>query len=59
HDPKEDFNMHAYSLAPGAAIVTKMAKGITFDRCTFQNLGSAGINMLDGSVGNTVKNKCI
>ncbi|KLU68086.1 MAG: hypothetical protein RHS_6089 [Robinsoniella sp. RHS] len=51
--------MHAYSLAPGAAIVTKMAKGITFDRCTFQNLGSAGINMLDGSVGNTVKNKCI
>ena len=56
HDPKEDFNMHAYSLAPGAAIVTKMSKGITFDRCTFQNLGSAGINMLDGSVGNTVKN---
>lgn len=56
HDPREDFNMHAYSLAPGAAIVTKMAKGITFDRCTFQNLGSAGINMLDGSVGNTVKN---
>jgi len=56
HDPREDFNMHAYSLAPGAAIVTKMAKGITFDRCTFQNLGSAGINMLDGSVGNTVQN---
>lgn len=56
HDPREDFNMHAYSLAPGAAIVTKMAKGITFNRCTFQNLGSAGINMLDGSVGNTVQN---
>lgn len=56
HDPIEDFNMHAYSLAPGAAITTKMAAGITFDRCTFQNLGSAGINMLDGSVGNTVKN---
>lgn len=56
HDPREEFNMHAYSLAPGAAIVTKMAEGITFDRCTFQNLGSAGINMLDGSVGNTVQN---
>jgi len=56
HDPAEDFNMHAYSLAPGAAIVTKMTDGITFDGCTFQNLGSAAINMLDGSVGNTVKN---
>lgn len=56
HDPKEDFNMHAYSLAPGAAIETKYAQNVTFDGCTFQNLGSAAINILEGSVGNTVSN---
>lgn len=56
HDPKEDFNMHAYSLAPGAAIETKYAKGITFDHCTFQNLGSAAINILEGTVESAVTN---
>ncbi len=56
HDPKEDFNMHAYSLAPGAAIETKYAQGITFDRCTFQNLGSAAVNLLEGSVDSMISN---
>ncbi len=56
HDPREEFNMHAYSLAPGAAVVTKLTKGIIFDGCTFRNLGSAGINMLEGSTENRVQN---
>lgn len=56
HDPKEDFNMHAYSLAPGAAIETKYAENVVFDKCVFQNLGSAAINMQEGTVNNTISN---
>ena len=58
HDPKETFNMHAYSLIPQGSIEIKMAENITIRGCGFRRLGSAAVNVLQGSVG-TVVEQCV
>ena len=58
HDPKETFNMHAYSLVPQGAIEIKMSEGIGIRGCNFSRLGSAAINILQGAV-NTVVEECV
>lgn len=58
HDPKETYNMHAYSMIPQASIEVKMAERISITGCNFQNLGSAAINILQGTVENVVQ-QCV
>ena len=36
HDPKETYNMHAYSMIPQASIEVKMAERISITGCNFQ-----------------------
>ena len=47
-------NVHNENLKSVANIVLHTAKNIRFERCTFKNLGSAGIDIESGSQDNTI-----